>query len=71
MNKLFYNYFCLYNKPINAFKPLNALQIYKKYKPTAVLDPTMGFGGRLLGASVCPFIKSYIGIDTNKDVKQL
>jgi hypothetical protein len=27
LEKLFYNYFCLYNKPINIFKPMNALHI--------------------------------------------
>ena len=41
MNKLFYNYFCLYFKPINAFKSLNVKMIYDKYKPTSILDPSM------------------------------
>ena len=60
MDKLFYNYFCLYNKPINIFTPLNALQIYNKYKPTSVLDPCAGWGGRLIAASECPSIRYHI-----------
>lgn len=35
---------------VNAFKVTNALMIYKKYRPTKVLDPFCGFGGRLVGA---------------------
>jgi DNA modification methylase len=30
----------------------------------------MGWGGRLISASVNPFIKSYIGIDTNRNLEQ-
>ena len=35
---------------INIFRPLVAMEIYSKYKPTCVLDFCAGWGGRLIGA---------------------
>jgi hypothetical protein len=53
---------------INIFRPLIAMEVYSKYKPTAVLDFTCGWGGRLVGA--CAFnVPSYVGIDINKNLK--
>jgi hypothetical protein len=49
---------------INIFRPLLAMEIYNKYKPTCVLDFTCGWGGRLIGACALN-IPKYIGIDIN------
>ena len=43
------------------------MQIYNMYKPQSVLDFTMGWGGRLIGA--CAYnVPMYIGIDANKNL---
>jgi hypothetical protein len=52
---------------INAFKITNALKIYHTYKPTCILDPFCGFGGRM-AAAMMQNIK-YIGVDINIDLK--
>ena len=59
----------VYFKPVNIFKPLNAMQIYKKFKPVAVLDACSGWGCRLVGAAALnvPF---YYGIDLNTNLEQ-
>ena len=59
-----YDLFRLYFGTISLFKPITAMYIYNKYKPTNILDPTCGWGGRLVGATILN-IKSYIGIDMN------
>lgn len=53
---------------INAFKITNALSIYKKYKPTKILDPFCGFGGRLFGALLENI--DYWGYDMNKHLEE-
>ena len=58
----------LYFSAVSIFKPLIAMDIYCKYNPRCVLDFTMGWGGRLVGA--CSLnISKYIGIDSNKNLK--
>jgi tRNA1(Val) A37 N6-methylase TrmN6 len=52
---------------INIFRPLMAMEVYIKYKPTTVLDICAGWGGRLVGACALN-IKEYIGIEINKDL---
>jgi hypothetical protein len=59
-----YDFFKLYMGSISIFKPLNAMTIYHKYKPKIVLDFTMGWGGRCVGACASG-IRKYIGIDAN------
>jgi len=57
--------FNLYFSSISIFRPVMAMEVYCKYKPKiAVLDPTMGWGGRLIGACALN-IPKYIGIDSN------
>ena len=56
--------FNLYCGGIHIFRPVNAAKIYNQFKPTTILDFTMGWGGRLLGA-VLLNIPKYIGIDMN------
>jgi 16S rRNA G966 N2-methylase RsmD len=53
---------------INIFRPLLAVEVYAKYKPSVVLDPCAGWGGRAVGAAVCGNIQ-YFGIDVNKALK--
>jgi 16S rRNA G966 N2-methylase RsmD len=53
---------------INIFRPLLAVEVYTKYKPSVVLDPCAGWGGRAVGAAVCGNIQ-YFGIDVNHSLK--
>lgn len=45
------------------FKATTAKYLYQKYNATSVLDPTAGWGGRMLGAWALGI--DYTGIDTN------
>lgn len=56
--------FNLYCGGIHIFRPLNALKVYQQFQPTCVLDCTMGWGGRMLAATLLN-IPHYIGIDSN------
>jgi len=49
------------------FKASTAKYIYKMFNAKNVLDPTMGWGGRLLGAMSLDI--NYTGIDTNINLK--
>lgn len=49
------------------FKASTAKYIYKKYNASRVLDPTMGWGGRMMGALSLNI--DYIGMDTNTNLK--
>lgn len=49
--------------PTIFFKPTIAMYIYKKFNATAILDPTAGWGGRMLAAAALNI--KYTGIDTN------
>lgn len=64
-----YRIFKLHAGSIGLFKPLTAMEIYKRFKPTSILDFTMGWGGRLVGACALD-IPNYTGIDTNKSLKE-
>ena len=52
---------------INTMRPASAIQMYKKYKATSVLDFTAGWGSRMLAAMALDI--DYIGIDSNKSLK--
>jgi hypothetical protein len=64
-----YRIFKLHAGSIGLFKPLTAMEIYNRFKPTSILDFSMGWGGRLVGACALN-IPNYIGIDTNKSLKE-
>jgi hypothetical protein len=49
------------------FKATTAKYLYKKYRAKSVLDPTAGWGGRMLGAWSLGI--DYTGIDTNVEMK--
>jgi hypothetical protein len=59
----------LYFGSITIFKPLIAMEIYKRFNPNTILDFTMGWGGRLIGACVLN-IPKYIGIDLNTNLEE-
>lgn len=61
--------FEVYYGSINIFRPLIAMDIYCRYKPNTVLDFTMGWGGRMVGACALN-IPKYIGIDYNSELKK-
>ena len=54
------------NGAIVFFKPTTAMYVYKKYGATSVLDPTAGWGGRMLGAWASGI--AYTGFDTNNQL---
>ena len=53
---------------INIFRPLVAVEVYTKYKPSVVLDPCAGWGGRAVAAAVCDNVQ-YFGIDINQSLQ--
>lgn len=67
--KVFFRISNLYFSAISIFKPLIAMKIYCIYKPTSILDFTMGWGGRLVGACALD-IPNYIGIDSNSNLRE-
>jgi hypothetical protein len=67
--KMWYRIFSLYFGSINIFKPLVAMNIYKMFGAKSVLDPTMGWGGRFIGAAALD-ITHYIGIDMNVALRE-
>lgn len=52
---------------IVMFKATTAKYLYKKYQARSVLDPTAGWGGRMLGAWSLGI--DYTGIDTNIEMR--
>jgi 16S rRNA G966 N2-methylase RsmD len=61
--------FNLYYGYIGNFSMWNAINFYKKYSPKKVLDPTAGFGNRLIAACAVG-VESYTGIDSNKELEE-
>jgi hypothetical protein len=62
--KLWAQMFNMFFGSITIFRPIQAMRVYSMFKPRAVLDPTMGWSGRLVGAAALD-IPHYIGIDIN------
>lgn len=52
---------------VNTMRPASAIQMYKKYKATSVLDFTAGWGARMIAAMALDI--DYIGIDSNQSLK--
>ena len=67
--KNLYQVFKLYFGSVGIFKPVIAMNIYHRFKPTSILDFTMGWGGRLVGAAALD-IPKYIGIDLNSNLEK-
>ena len=68
-NRVFKEVFNLYYGGINIFKPIVSMTIYNRFKPHSVLDFTMGWGGRLIGACAVN-VPHYIGIDLNTQLEK-
>ena len=61
--------FNLYYGGISIFRPTTAAKLYSHFKPKSILDFTMGWGGRLLGACILN-VPKYIGIDSNTNLTE-
>lgn len=71
--KIFRNlksFYTLYFGNVGIFRPAITKHILCTYKPKKMLDFTMGWGGRLVGAC-CENIDTYIGIDMNTSLRPL
>ena len=66
IQKYYYCYGLCFGR-INAFKITNALALYHKYRPTTIMDPFCGFGGRCVAALLLNI--NYYGVDLNTDLK--
>jgi 16S rRNA G966 N2-methylase RsmD len=64
------SFFSLYMGNVGIFRPIITKSIICEYKPKKMLDFTMGWGGRLVGAC-SENIEHYIGIDMNHKLKPL
>lgn len=63
--KYIYN---LYFSSISIFRPIVAIDIYCRVKAKRVLDFTMGWGGRLVGACALS-LEAYYGVDLNSHLE--
>jgi len=63
--KYIYN---LYFSSISIFRPIVAIDVYCQVKAKRVLDFTMGWGGRLVGACALS-LEAYYGVDLNKHLE--
>jgi len=50
------------------FRPSAAKIIYDLYQPETVLDFSMGWGDRILGAHASEYVRKYVGFDPNHDL---
>ncbi len=50
---------------VSGFRPTAAWAVYERYCPynATVYDPSAGWGGRLVGAFMCPKVKQYIACE--------
>lgn len=67
--KALWQVFGVYFGAPQIFKPVIAMNVYARYRPTSVLDFTMGWGGRLLAAAVLN-VPKYTGIDLNANLEE-
>lgn len=65
--KYWWRFFNMCGGSISSFNPQIAMDIYKIFKPTCVLDFCSGWGGRLIGTYALN-IPKYIGIDINHNL---
>ena len=52
------------------FRPSAAKYIYDYFQAETVLDFSMGWGDRILGAHASEYVKKYVGFDPNQDLMQ-
>jgi hypothetical protein len=61
--------FNLYYGYIGNFAMWNAINFFRTYRPKRVLDPTAGFGNRMVAACAVG-VENYIGIDSNLNLRK-
>jgi len=66
--KMYKGIYSLYFGSITNYSIPNVLQVLQKYNVSRIIDPTCGFGNRMVGTCVLD-IESYIGIDNNENLK--
>jgi len=66
--KMYKGIFNLYFGSITNFSISNVLQVLQKYNVSRIIDPTCGFGNRMIGCCSLD-IESYVGIDSNENLK--
>jgi hypothetical protein len=66
--KQLFRLYSFYFGSISVFRPAIAIEILNLFPAKTVLDPTMGWGGRML-ACVAANVPGYIGIDSNQELK--
>lgn len=64
----YYNVFKMYFGSCSAFKPICAIGIMQIYRPTHILDPCVGWGGRMVAAAAMD-VPRYTGFDTNENLR--
>ena len=67
--KMWFRIYNLYYGAISVFRPSIAMSVYSRFEPECVLDFTMGWGGRLVGACALD-VPRYIGVDSNKNLRE-
>lgn len=68
--KMWFRIYNLYYGAISVFRPSVAMHVYDRFKPAiGVLDFTMGWGGRLVGACALD-VPHYIGVDSNTNLRE-
>jgi len=67
--KMWFRIYNLYYGAISVFRPSIAMTVYQRFAPASVLDFTMGWGGRLVGACALD-VPHYIGIDSNTNLRE-
>ena len=68
--KMLKNLFTMYFGNIGMFRPILVKHLICKYRPKRMLDFTMGWGGRLVGAC-SENMDAYIGVDLNTNLEPL
>jgi hypothetical protein len=67
--KMWFRIYNLYYGAVSVFRPSIAMSVYSRFKPTSILDFTMGWGGRLVGACALN-VPHYIGVDSNTNLRE-
>lgn len=65
--KQLYRLYSFYFGSIGVFRPALCMEVLNLFTAKTVLDPTMGWGGRML-ACVASGVERYIGIDSNTEL---
>ena len=67
--KNIYLLLCWRGSIVSQFRPLIAKTLFETLGVKRILDPCCGWGDRLVGAMATKSVETYIGIDSNTDMK--